>query len=447
MYVIVVGAGEVGSYVAERLSREGHDIAVIERDAKKCAHISEHLDVLTVQGSGTHPSKMQEAGVAKADLVVAVTSIDEVNLLAARIAKIEGVERTVVRIEASELRSRSAEALCQDLGADLVIDPDEATAQEILELLEYPGAAEVAVMGGGEVIVLGARLPEDAPIVGKTLLQIGQEYEPHWDFLFGAISRGDETIIPRGDHVVQAHDLLRVVCRRDAQAELLTLLGLNRGVPRRIMLLGGGRTAKLLAARLDARGGEVALVEQDPVRARELAEKLPGVLVLEGDMTDSDLLAEEGIGDYDAVIALTGADDANVLACLYARSVGAKETIAVVHGLALLPLLAESGIDAALSPRTATANAVLRFVRGGVAQVATFLEGEAEVLELEVFAGSPADGAVLAELRLPKDVLIGAIVRDGKAHIGRGRSELRSRDHVVVFAMPHVVEDVKQVFG
>ncbi len=123
----------------------------------------------------------------------------------------------------------------------------------------------------------------------------------------------------------------------------------------------------MLAARLDARGGEVALVEQDPVRARELAEKLPGVLVLEGDMTDSELLAEEDVGDYDAVIALTGADDANVLACLYARSAGAKETIAVVHGLALLPLLAESGIDAALSPRTATANAVLRFVRGGVA--------------------------------------------------------------------------------
>ncbi len=290
-------------------------------------------------------------------------------------------------------------------------------------------------------------MPADAPIVDKTLLEIGQQYEPHWDFLFGAITRGDETIIPRGDHRIQAHDLLRVVCRRDARRELLQLLGMARGVPRRIILLGGGRTAKLLAARLDARGGQVALVERDPDRARQLAEKLPGVLVLLGDMTDSELLAEEGIGDYDAVIALTGADDANVLACLYARSVGAKETIAVVHGLALLPLLAESGIDAALSPRTATANAVLRFVRGGVAQVATFLEGEAEVLELEVAADSPADGAMVAELRLPKEVLIGAIVRDGKARIGRGRSQLRSRDHVVVFAMPQVVEDVKQVFG
>jgi trk system potassium uptake protein TrkA len=169
--------------------------------------------------------------------------------------------------------------------------------------------------------------------------------------------------------------------------------------------------------------------------------------VLEGEITDADLLADEQVGSFDAVIALTGEDDANVLSCLYAKSAGAQETIAVVHRLSLLPLLAEVGIDVALSPRTATANGVMRFVRGGVAAVATFLQGEAEVLELEVVPRSPADGAILAELRLPKNVLVGAIVRDGKAQIGRGRSQLRARDHVIVFAMPSSVREAKRIFG
>jgi trk system potassium uptake protein TrkA len=213
------------------------------------------------------------------------------------------------------------------------------------------------------------------------------------------------------------------------------------------MLLGGGHTAELVAGQLATRGADVVIVERDVARARELADRLPRVTVLEGEITDAEALAEADVGAFDAVAALTGEDDANILACLFAKASGASETIAVVHRLSLLPLLNEVGIDAALSPRTATANGVLRFVRGGVAAVATFLEGEAEVLELAVQEGSPADGAAVAELRLPKEVLIGAVVRDGNAHIARGRSVLRERDHVVVFAMPHVVDDVRRVFG
>lgn len=448
MHIIVVGAGEVGSYVAERLSREGHDVAVVERDRRRLADVDEHLDVLTVLGSGTSPAVMANAGVAKADLVVAVTSDDEVNLLVSLVAKQAGVARTVVRIEDADLRGDAARGIHDVVGSDLIIDPDDETASEILELIEYPGANEIAQMAGGEVVVIGARLPADAPLVGQTLSEVAQTYEPDWDFLFGAISRAGQTIIPRGNHRLEAHDLVRVVCKRRARRQLAQLLGVARGAPRRVMLLGGGRTAELVAVQLHRRGTSVVVVERDPERARELAERLSGVLVLEGLITDAELLAEADVGDFDAVIALTGEDDANILACLYAKSEGAAETIAVVHRLSLLPLLSQAGIDVALSPRTASANGVLRFVRGGgVTAVATFLEGEAEVLELEVNEGSPADGAVIAELRLPKDVLIGAVVRDGKAQIGRGRSVLRDRDHVVVFSMPHGVDEVRRIFG
>ena len=186
------------------------------------------------------------------------------------------------------------------------------------------------------------------------------------------------------------------------------------------------------------------IVERDPARAFELAERLPDALVIQGEITDADVLEEAEIHRFHVVAALTGEDEANILACIYAKAAGASETIAVVHKLALLPLLRSAGVDVALSPRTATANGVLKFVRGDVAAVATSLQTAAEVLELEVTKASMADGATVSELRLPKDVLIGAIARDGNLHIARGNSRLRGRDHVIAFAMPGSVNEVER---
>ena len=447
MHLIVVGAGEVGSYLAERLSREGHNVVVVDRDGRRLADLAERLDVLTLVGGGTQPSTLKEAGIARCDVFVAVTSTDEVNLIACFLAHQAGARRTIARLEERELREGEAQDLHAAMGIDLVIDPDEETAQEIFELLEYPGAIDVAEMGGGEVVVIGARLTPDSPVVGQTLSEIARRYEPEWDFLFGIITRQGQTIIPRGDHRLEVNDLVRVLTKKRAGRQLTEVLGIERRSLKRVMLLGGGRTAELVASRLVESGADVTIVERDPERARELAERITKALVIEGEITDADLLADVGVGRTDVVAALTGEDDANILACLFAKLEGAGETIAVVHRLSLLRLLDEAGIDVALSPRTASANGVLRFVRGGVTQVTTFLEGDVEVLELSVAEGSPADGAVVAELRLPKDVLLGAIVRDGKVSIARGRSELRNHDGVVVFAMPHAVDEVRRVFG
>ena len=447
MHVIVVGAGEVGSYVAARLSRERHNVAVVDTDAARLRHLGSDLDVLTVEGSGAHPSVLVDAGLDDCELVVAVTSNDEVNLVASLVAKQHGVPSTIVRIESAELRSRAAAELRQTFGADLVIDPDHETAERILDLLDYPGASEIAVMAHGEAIVIGARLEASAPIVGRRLSEIAAEYEPDWEFMVGSITRGDDTYIPRTDHRLLEDDHVRVVCKRRARHRVATLLGLRTGTARHVLLLGGGRTAEILAARLVSRGVEVVIVERNPARALELAEDLSDVQVFEGDITDADLLEEADIGRFDAVAALTGEDEANILACLYAKSVGASETIAVVHKLALLSLLDSAGVDAAMSPRTATADGVMRFVRGDVAAVATFLQSDAEVLELEVAPNSPADGSLVKDLKLPKSILIGAIVRDGKPQIARGRSRLRSRDHVVAFATPDSVREVNRLLA
>lgn len=446
MRVIVVGAGEVGSYVAERLSRQGIDVFVIERDRARAAHLAETLDVEVVHGSGTHPTTLAAAGLDSADLLVAVTKNDEANIVASMLAKNADVPRTVVRIEASELRGREASALRRASGADLIIDPDEETAQEVLSLIEMPGASEVAELGNGEVWVIGARVLAEAPIVGKSLKQLGAENEPEWDYIVSSIRRGDETIIPRGDYLIEPNDLIRVVCKRSARRKVAKLLGLARDVPREILLLGGGRTATLVAQKLQGTSARVQIIEREPDRARDVAEMLDGVRVLQGDVTDSDVLDEADLSRVELVAALTGEDDANILASIYAKSYGVPETIAVVHRLNFLNLLDQVGVDATLSPRTATANAVLRFVRGDIAKVATFLSGELELLELEIHSGSMADGKEIRELGMPRNVLIAAITRDGRSQIARGRTLLRKGDHVIVIAEPDSVDVVVKAF-
>jgi trk system potassium uptake protein TrkA len=435
-------------HISARLSKEGHDVALIDRSAQAIAEAEERLDVATLVGRGTSPLVLEQAGIAKADLFVAVTNDDAANLVATLVAKQAGVETSIVRLQNDDLRGVEASRMRKAMGVDHVIDPDFETAQEIFELLRFPGASEIFPMVGGEVMIIGARLPATAPMVGQTLHELAQAHEPHWDFLIGSITRKGQTQIARQDLRLEADDHLRMVCNQRGRAQLLKLLGLKTQASRRVMLLGGGHTARTLAQRLQDAGAFVTIVEHKPARARELAERLERTVVLEGEITDPDLLAQEEIGRQDVVIALTGDDDANILACLFAKASGAAETIAVIHRLALLPLVHEAGIDVAISPRTAIANAVLRYARGGeISSVTTFLEGEAEILELTVKEQSLADGAVVAELPLPKDVLIGAVVRDGNAEIARGRTRLREKDRVIAFAMPEASAAVRRIFG
>jgi trk system potassium uptake protein len=448
MHAIVCGAGEVGLHIAERLSREGHDVSLIDRNPARVAEADSRVDAQVFLGSATNPRVLTDAGVEKAELLIAVTNDDEANLVTSLLAKQAHVKTTVVRLQADALRESEASQMRRTMGVDHVIDPDLETAVEIFELIRFPGASEIFPMVGGEIMIVGARLGHSSPMVGQTLAQIAQAHEPHWDFLIGSVTRANKTVIARHDLRLEPEDHLRIVSNERGRRTLLKQLGLESRTPRRVMLLGGGHTARTLAQRLQERGAYITIIERKPERARELAERLEHSVVLIGEITDPELLMSEEVGRQDVVVALTGEDDANVLACLFAKAAGAKETIAVVHRLALLALVHEAGIDVAISPRTAIANAVLRFVRGGdVTSVTTFLEGETEILELSVKDGSLADGAVVAELPLPKDVLIGAVVRGGNAEIARGRTKLRENDRVIVFALPNSAPNVKRIFA
>ncbi|MDG2427167.1 MAG: Trk system potassium transporter TrkA [Acidimicrobiales bacterium] len=463
--IIVVGAGEVGTYVADRLSRQGHDVTLIEVNSERCRQIQTQLDVEILRGSGTDPDVLAQARVSKAELLVAVTKRDEVNILCALMARKAGVTKTIVRVESRALRRAQAASLFEGVEDHLVIDPDEEVAHAVRRLLRYTGALELDEMAGGEVVVLTGRLAGGAPLVGKSLRELGRELEPDWGFIVGSITRREagadqeHTFVPRGDRTLREADLLTVICKKENLSDLTSRMGMERQQAHRVLLLGGGRTAEILAESLLAQGKSVGIIERDPARAAQLAERLAGALIYRGDITDAVLLEDAGVTKQDVVIALTGEDHANVLACLYAKSSGKSqaedpakgpETIAVVHHLQLLNLLETHQVDATLSPRTATANSVLRFVRGEaetVAAVSTSLHGDAEVLEFAVAPGCRCEGQMLSDLGLHEDVLIGAIVRDGKAQIARGRSTLRARDHVIAVVRPGQAAHLSSLFG
>ncbi len=445
MHVVVIGAGEIGWYIAQRLEAEHHDVVVIETDAVRAAAIGSTLDLQVVVGSGTSTGALRAARIERADLLAAVTDSDEVNLVAALLARQFRVPTTIIRIQSDELRGPDGKALLDEVGAGLVIDPDADTADEILELVHATGADEVYPMAGGELQVIGCVIGDNAPLAGQSLADIGKAFEPNWEFLFGAVTRNGVTTIPRGEQLLLPGDHVRVLTKRSARTQILELVGAPGGAARRVMVLGGGAIGTRVARSLHAEGIEVTLIEQDPDRARRLAEELHRAIVVQGDISDTELLAQERVGRMDLVIAATGDDSSNVLACAYAAAEGAY-TVTVLHKLALLPLVRRFGINAALSPRTASANAVLRHVRGTL-NVATFLESDNEVDELTIESGSRADGAIVADLALPHDILVGAVIRsDGTSEIVRGRTQLWALDHIVLFATGDALADARAFF-
>lgn len=444
---MIVGAGEVGGHLASRLSGESHDIVVIEQDPARAGALAAQLDIQVVVGTGSSPEVLRQARAHRADLLAAVTDRDEVNLVVSLIATQLGAATTVVRLQQPELSGPAGAALRAACGADLVIDPDADTAEEILRLLVTTGADEVFSMGEGDLLVLGAVVGPDAPLAGRDLAGIAADHEPNWRFLFGAVTRDGVTTIPRGNQVLRTGDHIRVLTTQDGRGQVMDLLGVAGGRAQRVMVLGGGAIGSQVAARLEEQRTDVVLIERDAERAAALAERLRRVVVVQGEVTDTDLLSEEAVGEMDVVIAATGDDSANVLACAFAASEGAGFSVAVLHRLALLPMVRQLGINAAVSPRTASANAVLRHLRGGLANVATFLESDAEVDELVVEPGSRAVGVPLAELHLPHEFLVGAVIRpDGTAEIARGHTVLGPGDHIVVFSRPEALGAARKAF-
>lgn len=442
MKVVIVGAGAVGSYLAERISAEGKDVVVIEGNELVAARLQDRIDALVMTGNGASASVLTEAGVDKADLLIAVSNSDGANILACYTAHELGARKTVARIEDPELREG-----VDRLGVDVIIDPSATAAAELVALVTRSGISELVPFADGQLTLVGGAVTIGSPLIGQSLNR-ARLREAHWGWALATIVRHGHTIIAHGDTVVEPGDHALVMVKQD-DVELATkLLGLKMHRIDRVVVMGSTRLAELTVDSLAEAGFEVVLVDADSDRCRQLSERHPKALILQGDPTDPEVLAELNLSAEDMVLALTGWDEVNVLACLVAKSLGAARAVARFNRLSYVGLLSDVGIDGAISSRLLAASAILRFVRQGkIQQVVTFADSEAEAIEVEVDQSSEAVGKTLIDLELPPGVVVGGISRPGTSFVPDGSTVIRGGDRLIFFSLPAEIDETTELFA
>ncbi len=442
MKIVIVGAGAVGSYLAERFSMEGLDVVVIESDPVRAAQVQDALDCLVITGNGASARTLEKAGLAEADLLIAVSSSDAANVLACHAATKLGIPRKVARVEDSELKAE-----VEALGVDLVIDPGEAAARDLLVLVNTGHIAERVEFAGGGLVMVGAFLDPSSPAAGVSLAELRTQMKG-WNWLIVAVVRNGETMIGRGATTLEGGDHVLVLGLAGHMGEPYRLLGLTDKPAERVVILGATRLAAMTSQMLCARGIKTLVIDNDRARCRELAENLPNAVIVCGDPTDPKILREAGIGHGDAVLALTGWDGANLLGCMVAKALGASEVIARFSNTDLMGLVGGSGLDATVSSRLSAANEILRFIRRGLIHSAVTVPGsDAEVIELEVGSNSPVVGKMLSELDLPKSVIVGGVQRGREVFVPRGDTIIKERDHLIVIALPTGIPAAEALSG
>lgn len=438
MRIVIVGAGAVGSYLAARLSGEGQDVVVVESDAHRADELQSTLDALVITGNGASPATLEQAGARGADLLIAVSNSDGVNALACHAASLLGVGRTVARIEDPDLLPGIG-----DLGIDVVIDPGEMAAHEVVDLVRQRGISDLVEFAEGELTLVGGIVREDSPLHGRTLAE-ARAAHPDFDWAVGAVVRHGDTVRVRGETIIEQHDHVLLVSRTEDLGRARQLLRPERRGIERVLVMGSTRVAELATDMLLAQGLEVVVIDLEEDRCRLLADRHPRALIICGSPTDPAVLGDLGINETDAVAALSGWDDLNLTACLVAKALGASTTLSRFHRLSYVGLLVGTSIDASVSSRLAAANAILHLVRRGrIHAVSTFKDTEAEALDIEVVPGSQVDGQRVADLDLPLTAVIGGIARDGRAFVPTGSSEVRGGDRLIVFAPPEAIHDVE----
>lgn len=447
MRIVIVGAGEVGYHIGRRLVQEGHDIVVVEESDRIRERLQQELDALIIQGNGAAPRTLEQAGIDKTDMLIAVTDVDEVNLVSCLIAKQYGVRTTIARARDPELSASPFLMAGNRLGIDLVINPNQVVADEIAKLVLIPSAAQAAFFAEGKVQLLGVNVGKGAPLLGKQLKEL-KSYRTTHPFVVVAISREDTLLIPGGDTSIQEGDHLYTVTAREDTTAILDLLGRHEAPPRNVFIIGGGRVGLALAEQLSAGGIHVKLMERRPDRCSALADQLTRVLILEGDGTDIESLRAEGIATMDAVVTVSDDEATNILAALLAKREGAQKVIALIHRSHFLHLAASLGIDAAISPRLTTASVILKFARRGrVVSLVELPEWEAETMEMIVPPSSSAVDKRIRDIRIPQHTIIGAISRGEEIIIPRGDTQIRASDRVVIFTLPSAIPKVEELFA
>lgn len=438
----------MGFDVAKLLSQAEHDVVVIDYDPEALSHINDKLDVMTVCGNGTSTSILEEAGIRDARILIAVTAIDEVNIIACMLADRLGVETTIARVRSDELSNTKAVLNASDFGIDLVIHPEESAAEEIVRLIRRASATDIVMIAGDRLHLVGLRLDPDSPVLGKSLRDVVSE-GGNSSFRVMAITRGIRTILPNGDERFRKNDQVFVLTRPKSIPPVLEIFGKSDRRIHNIMILGGTDIGAKVAYQLSQeKHKSIKLIESDRKRAEELAELLGSVLVIHGDDTDIDLLVTEGLSDMDAFVAVTDDEESNLVTCLLAKHLTVRKTVALLSKGAYIPISQSIGLDAAVNKKLAVSREIMRFLRGKhVKSVATVHGMDAEILEIEAANRSYITSDSLMNLSLPTGMSIGAVSSGKDIEIAVGTTRINPGDSAFVFVLPGQIAKAESMFA
>ncbi len=450
MKIIIIGCGKIGCTIIESLLAEGHEITAMDNDPDVLSDITNIYDVMTVCGSGTDSDALIEAQAPKCELVIAVTGSDEFNMLSCFIARRLGAKHTIARIRTPEYNDKSLDFLKKELHLSMTINPERFVAKELFNVLKLPSAVKVETFSRGNLEMIEMRLKENSPLDGVSLSELKRKHPDN--FLVCAVERGDELYIPDGNFVLKSGDKIGLTASSTEIQRLLKKLSLLQKQARNVMILGATRTSYYLAKLLTAGGNAVKVIDADRQRCKEFSELLPEAVIINGDAAQQELLLEEGIKSVDAVVALTGMDEDNILLSYFAIMQDVPKVIAKVNRTEFLQTAARLGIDSIASPIRTVADVVVRYARAlensigsKVETLYKLMNGNAEALEFEVTADSNIINIPFKELPTKQNVLVAGIIRGRKTIIPSGDDMIRPNDRVVIISAGKRINDLSDI--
>lgn len=451
MKIAVIGDGKVGRTIIEHMSREGHEIVVIDNNPKVIDQIVDLFDVMGICGSGTSYDTLKEAGVKKADVVIATTPSDEINLLSCVVAKSIGAKSTIARVRSHEY-SKQVELMSQQLDISMIVNPESEAATEILNIINFPEANKVETFRKEKLEIVELFIPENSPLVGLSLASLHAKFPV--EMLIGIVQRNSEVIIPNGSFVLEAKDKIHVVASRANIKSFLSKLGLEEMKLKHILIIGGGKISYYLAQHLLKAKYKVKIIENNYNRCLELSDLLPQATIIYGDGTDQAILMDEGIKGIDAVVSLTGIDEENIIISMYAQKQEVKKVIAKINKTALSNILESVGVASVISPKDITADRILGYIRAtnnsrnsNIERLYKLAEGQVEAVEFVAKAKSKVIDQPIKKLSLKQNTLIAAIIRGDEVFIPNGNSVIAEGDSVIIISKGRILYELNDILG
>lgn len=450
MNILIVGCGNVGQKIVQKLSQENeHNITVVDIRRKKVEAVTGEYDIMGVVGSCADIDILYEAGIKNADIVIAVTGSDELNLLTCLMAKKTGNSQTIARVRKPEYR-KSLPLFKEDLGLAMIINPEQTAAAEMARVLRFPSAIQIDTFAKGRVEILKFKVPEGSPLDNLSLVNMSQKIDSN--ILVCGVVRGDEAIIPGGDFILKSGDVISIVSSAKGSGEFFRRIGVKTNRVKDTIIVGGGETGYYLASLLLNSGIHVKIIERNPNRAEELAELLPKATIINADGTENRILLEEGIEYAESFVSLTNIDEENILLSLFAKSKMNGKLITKINRIAYDEVISNLDLDTTIYPKNITAEYIVRFVRAknnasgsNIETMHSILDGKAEAIEFKIKENSSVTGIPLEKLNLKDNILIACINRGQDVIIPRGRDSLCIGDNVIVVTKSAGFDDITDI--